>query len=64
MAVDGDGGSGSGEVATRLNRRPAGLGPIRANLIAKGLVYAPEHGVVAYTVPGMASFIDRQHADL
>jgi hypothetical protein len=27
---------------------------------AKGLVYAPEHGVVASTVPGMADFITRQ----
>lgn len=28
--------------------------------IYKGLVYAPEHGLVAYTVPGMAAFISRQ----
>lgn len=63
MAVDGDDGSGSGEVAIRLGRRPASFGPVRASLIAKGLIYAPEHGVVAYTVPGMASFIDRQYAD-
>lgn len=60
MAVDGDKGSSSGEIATRLKRKLASLGPTRASLIAKGLVYAPEHGVVAYTVPGMAAFIDRQ----
>jgi hypothetical protein len=24
------------------------------------LVYAPEHGLVAFTVPGMANFISRQ----
>jgi hypothetical protein len=36
------------------------LGPIRAGLIFKGLVYAPEHGLVAFTVPGMANFISRQ----
>lgn len=64
MAADGDTGSGSGEVAARLSRRPASLGPIRASLIAKGLVYAPDHGVVAFTVPGMAAFITRQHAEL
>ncbi len=29
-------------------------------LIAKGLIYAPQHGVVAFTVPGMAAFIIRQ----
>ena len=63
MAADGNDGSGSGEVASRLGRAPASFGPVRASLIAKGLVYAPEHGVIAYTVPGMASFIDRQYAD-
>ena len=60
MAEEGDLGSGSGEVATRLGRKATSLGPTRANLIAKGLVYAPEHGVIAFTVPGMADFITRQ----
>jgi hypothetical protein len=60
MAEDSDKGSSSGEIAARLGRSPASFGPIRANLIAKGLVYAPEHGVIAFTVPGMASFIKRQ----
>lgn len=60
MAEDGDKGSSSGEVASRLGRGPASFGPIRANLIAKGLVYAPEHGVISFTVPGMAAFISRQ----
>lgn len=62
MARDGDAGTPSGEVAARLGRRVASLGPARASLIAKGLVYAPEHGVVAFTVPGMADFIERQPA--
>ncbi|RWZ52475.1 ATP-binding protein [Labedella phragmitis] len=60
MAADGDNGSPSGEIAARLSRKLTSLGPTRASLIAKGLVYAPEHGVVAFTVPGMAAFIDRQ----
>ncbi|MFF9565636.1 ATP-binding protein [Leifsonia sp. NPDC014704] len=60
MAEDGDEGSQSGEVAARLGRSGASLGPVRANLINKGLVYAPEHGVVAFTVPGMAAFVLRQ----
>ncbi len=60
MAADGDDGSQSGEVAKRLQRKPSSLGPTRANLIAKGLIYAPEHGRIAFTVPGMASFINRQ----
>ncbi|WP_026556581.1 ATP-binding protein [Arthrobacter sp. 35W] len=60
MAEDGDAGSSSGEIAARLGRSSASFGPARANLIAKGLVYAPEHGVIAFTVPGMAGFITRQ----
>lgn len=60
MAVDGDEGSSSSDVAARLTRKPASLGPTRAALIAKGLIYAPEHGIVAFTVPGMSAFIGRQ----
>ena len=60
MADDGDGPSQSGEVARRLGKKSTAVGPTRANLIHKGLVYAPEHGVVAFTVPGMADFIKRQ----
>lgn len=26
----------------------------------KGLIYAPERGLVAFTVPGMVDFINRQ----
>lgn len=62
MAADGDGPSSSGEVARRLGKtRAQQVGPPRAKLIHKGLVYAPEHGLIAYTVPGMAHFINRQN---
>lgn len=61
MAEDGDGPSSSGEIARRLGKSSVQqVGPTRANLIHKGLVYAPEHGLIAYTVPGMAEFIARQ----
>lgn len=60
MAPDGDLGSQSGELAARLGKRRNSLGPVRSNLIAKGLIYAPEHGRVAFTEPGMAAFIARQ----
>lgn len=62
MAVDGLGPSLSSEVASRMGRVPTSLGPARANLIAKGLVYSPQHGQIAYTVPGMADFVRRQEA--
>jgi hypothetical protein len=61
--ADGDAGSSSGLVAERLGKKSTNLGPTRANLIAMGLVYAPEHGVVAFTVPAMAAFIRRQPTD-
>jgi len=60
MAPDGEGPSQSGEVAARLGKIPTGVGPIRDSLIKKGLIYSPEHGQIAYTVPGMADFIARQ----
>jgi DNA-binding MarR family transcriptional regulator len=63
MAEDGDAGSSTGVIAERLGLRQTSLGPARAQLIAKGLIFAPEHGRVAYTVPGMAAFIRRQHHD-
>jgi hypothetical protein len=60
MAEDGDGPSSSGDIVRRLNKKRASLlGPTRAKLIAKGLVYSPEHGLIAFTVPGMAGFIGR-----
>jgi hypothetical protein len=60
LAADGDEGGSSSEVARRMGRPPTSFGPARASLIAKGLVYAPEHGAIAFTVPGMAAFIQRQ----
>jgi AAA ATPase-like protein len=62
MAADGDGPSESGAVAKRLSKAMNSLGPARANLIAKGLVWAPEHGQIAFSVPGMSAFIDRELA--
>ena len=61
MADDGDGPSASGEIARRLGKTLQSVGPARANLIHKGLVYVPEHGQIAFTVPGMSAFFHRQH---
>lgn len=64
MSHDGEGPSTSSEVARRMDLKPTSLGPYRANLIAKGLVYAPEHGQLAYTVPGMGDYVRRRQDDL
>lgn len=61
MAEDGGKASSTKSVADRLKSTHQSMGPARAGLIAKGLIYAPEHGLVAFTVPGMAEFIVRQH---
>jgi hypothetical protein len=41
-------------------RRVSDLSVARNELIKKGLVYAPERGLLAFTVPGMSEFINRQ----
>ncbi|MGM0931012.1 MAG: hypothetical protein ACQEXN_15090 [Actinomycetota bacterium] len=64
MAKDGEGPSGTGEIADRLAREATSLGKLRGELVAKGLIYSPEYGQVAFTVPGMADFIERQNLEL
>lgn len=60
MARDREGPSQTGVVAQRLRKSQGTLGPTRAALIDKGLVYSPEWGQIAFTVPGMADFINRR----
>jgi len=64
MASGEDSDMTSGAIAERLGKTTQSLGPTRAQLIAKGLIYAPEHGVVRFSVPGMAEFIVRQNATI
>lgn len=50
--------SPSSEVARRLSRdKPERASPLRDALITKGLIYAPERGRVAFTVPNMDAFL-------
>ena len=60
MAVDDDKPSQTSEIAARLGVGMNSLSPRRAELIAKGIIYSPQHGTVAFTVPQMAAFINRQ----
>ncbi len=64
MAEDEDRGSLSGDIANRLGKTTQSTGTTRAQLMAKGLIYAPEHGVIKFSVPGMSEFIHRQCAAL
>ena len=61
MAIDDGAPSRVGAIAERLGKSGSqSLGPTRARLIAKGIVFAPEHGAIAYSVPGMASYVRRR----
>lgn len=60
MAPDHRRPSQSSDVATRLSRTPSAMGPARAGRISKGLILAPQHGQIVYTVPGMAEFITQR----
>ncbi len=49
------------DVARQMKKpRTSDISVARNELIKKGLVYAPERGLLAFTVPGMHDFIDRQ----
>jgi hypothetical protein len=63
MAALGDGRVSSGEVARRLGKSPQGASTIRDRLIAKGIVYAPAHNVVEFSVPGFAAYVRRRITD-
>lgn len=47
------------EVANRMGRTLGAISPIRASLIRKGVVYSPEYGGIAYTVPMFADYLKR-----
>lgn len=47
----------SAQVAKLMNRSVSDLSSIRLSLIELGLVYSPERGRIAFTVPGMDEFI-------
>ncbi len=49
------------ELVTAMGKkRVSDLSVARNELIKKGLVYSPERGLLAFTVPGMSEFIARQ----
>lgn len=50
------------DVADRMGMNVRTLGPRRSSLIAKGMIYSPRQGSVAFTVPLFAEYL-RRHAD-
>jgi len=59
MASLGAGPHRSADVATALNIKITSLGPVRSNLIRKGMIYSPAHGDMAFTVPLFSEFMCR-----
>ena len=59
MAELGAGPHRSGEIAGLLQRKVESLAPTRNQLIAKGMIWSPEHGDTAFTVPLFDEFMRR-----
>lgn len=59
MAELGPGPHRSGEIASALHKQTNALGPVRASLIAKGMIWSPSHGDTAFTVPLFDEFMKR-----
>lgn len=59
MAALGPGPHRSGDVAEQLQRKVTSLGPTRAQLIDKGMVWSPSHGDTAFTVPLFDEYLQR-----
>lgn len=52
------------DVAAKLDRESTQLGPTRAELIDMGLLYTPQHGYAAFTVPHFDQFMLRAVPEL
>jgi hypothetical protein len=59
MAELGAGPHRSGDIAQVLGRDVQSVAPTRAKLIRKGMVWSPNHGDTAFTVPLFDAFMRR-----
>jgi len=59
MAELGPGAHRTSDVAELLKVKMTNLGPVRAKLIKKGMIYSPAHGDMAFTVPLFDAFMMR-----
>ncbi|MBM3606552.1 MAG: ATP-binding protein [Alphaproteobacteria bacterium] len=60
MASLGDGPYAMADIAKAMDRRQQSLGPARASIIAKGMIYSTDHGYLDFSVPLFAEFMRRQ----
>ena len=59
MAELGPDAHRTSDIADKLGVKVTSLGPVRAKLIRKGMVYSPAHGDMAFTVPLFDEFMRR-----
>ncbi len=59
MASLGPGPYKVNDVATVLGKEPQSLGPRRASIIKKGMIYSPSYGDIDFTVPLFDDFLRR-----
>ena len=59
MAELGPGPHRSGDIAAQLHRGVSTFAPMRSKLIAKGMIWSPNHGDTAFTVPLFDEFMRR-----
>lgn len=59
MSELGPGPHRSGDIAKILRRKVTALGPTRNQLISKGMIWSPNHGDTAFTVPLFDEFMCR-----
>lgn len=57
MAALGEDGASTADVASTLGRRQSDVSVQRDGLLNKGLIFAPERGLVAFTVPHMSAYL-------
>lgn len=59
MASLGSGSHRSGEIAERYGAKVESVAPMRSGLIRKGMIFSPQHGETAFTVPLFDEFMMR-----
>lgn len=59
IAQLGPGPQRTGDIADLLKVKISSLGPVRAKLIKKGMIFSPAHGDIAFTVPLFDEFMVR-----
>ena len=59
MAQLGPGPYRSSDIAAKLGETHQSLGPRRAQIISKGMIYSPSHGDIAFTVPMFDDYLIR-----